>query len=86
MKRKQSEDPSNANFVKREMFDTNKEFKTMEDIVQTFLIICLTSQIALRPATMLWTMMTNPSVAKVISQTDQIVQSYITLYNKFRTF
>ena len=59
-------------------FDTSRVFTSFEEIVKIFLIICISFQISRHVASLIWGLMTNPSVINLILNHDERILTYPT--------
>ena len=66
MKRKREEQSP-----KEKAFDTSRVFTFFEEIVKVFLMICISFQISRHVASLIWGLMTNPSVLNLILNHDE---------------
>ena len=66
MKRKREEQSP-----KEKAFETSRVFTSFEEIVKVFLMICISFQISRHVASLIWGLMTNPSVLNLILNHDE---------------
>ena len=70
---------------KCESFNTKDNFQTLDQAVKLFFMTCIFYQIPQAPGTLIWNMMTNPSVHKVVNESAVSVRYYITMLKNFKT-